>query len=107
MMAFAPVRYEGAGVPAPRGFTTLPYLRAWRAHRQRQQGDVAEHAGVSKATIIRAEAGRPVTVITAVRLARELGLSVKQLQETDPDRLVDPRTDTEPHSGPAALDGGA
>ncbi len=93
MMAFAPVRYEGAGVPAPRGFTTLPYLRAWRAHRQRQQGDVAEHAGVSKATMIRAEAGRPVSVLTAVKLARELGLSVKQLQESDPDTLVEPRAD--------------
>lgn len=107
MIAFAAVQHEGAGVPAPRGFTTLPYLRAWRAHRQRQQGDVAKQAGVSKATMIRAEAGKPVSVITAVRLARELGLSVKQLQESDPDTLVDPRTEEEPHSGQASLGNGA
>jgi DNA-binding XRE family transcriptional regulator len=71
-------------VPAPTGLIRLPYVRAWRAHALRQQQDVAHAAHVSKATMIRAEAGKPVTVLTAARIALELGVSVRQLQEEEP-----------------------
>ncbi len=81
----AAVQQRGSDVPAPTNFVRLPMLRAWRLHTLRRQGEVALAAGVSKATMIRAEKGAPVEELTAARLARALGVSVRQLQEVPPD----------------------
>jgi DNA-binding XRE family transcriptional regulator len=58
----------------------LTYARAWRAHRLFTQEQVAEKAGVTVWTIVRAEAGKPVSVLSAERIARALGARVKDLQ---------------------------
>ena len=75
---------RGSYVPAPTNFVRLPMLRAWRLHTLRRQGEVARAAGVSKATMIRAEKGWPVEELTAARLARALGVTVEQLESEKP-----------------------
>jgi transcriptional regulator with XRE-family HTH domain len=64
--------------------TTLPYLRAWRLAKERTQLDVAASAGLGISTIVRAEKGEQVGALTAAKLARTLGVSVKQLQDEEP-----------------------
>ncbi len=75
---------RGSYVPAPTNYVRLPMLRAWRLHTLRHQGEVALAAGVSKATMIRAEKGWPVEELTATRLARALGVTIQQLREEEP-----------------------
>jgi transcriptional regulator with XRE-family HTH domain len=62
----------------------LPHLRAWRVHALWTLPELADKSLVSRSTIIRAEQGRPVGVLTAERLARALGATVEQLQNTRP-----------------------
>jgi transcriptional regulator with XRE-family HTH domain len=62
----------------------LPYLRAWRLYRVLTQEQLSAAAGLGTATVPRAESGSPVNAITAARLARALGITLKQLQ-SDPE----------------------
>lgn len=63
----------------------LPQLHAWRRHRLMGPKDLAEAAGVSRDTIFRLERpGARANEITAFKLARALQVSVKQLQEEEP-----------------------
>lgn len=82
MMTVEPQR--DSSVPAPTNYVRLPYLRAWRVKSLRHQGEVARAAGVSKATMIRAEKGWAVEELTAERLARALNVTVEQLQTEKP-----------------------
>ncbi len=63
----------------------VPYLRGWRADRGMTQDQLAQAAHVARGTIIRAESGAPVNVRTLSRLAKALGLTVRELRTVDPD----------------------
>jgi transcriptional regulator with XRE-family HTH domain len=71
-------------MPAPKNRSPLPYLRAWRLHADLTQHELAAKSNVSHATIARAETGSMVSGLTATRLGRALGVSVRQLQEEEP-----------------------
>ncbi len=49
-------------------------LKALRLERNETQSALADRAGVSRATVVRAEQGRSITMTAMVRLARALGL---------------------------------
>ncbi|HEV2460200.1 MAG TPA: helix-turn-helix transcriptional regulator [Ktedonobacterales bacterium] len=72
-------------MPTPTSRCTVPALRYHRLHRLLTQEQVAAAAAVSVPTIIRAEGGKPVGALTAEKLARALGVSVRQLRETPPE----------------------
>lgn len=74
-----------AAVPTPKSRLVLPYLRAWRLHKLLTQDELAKAADVGRATVPRAESHNPVNAITAARLARALGITVKQLESEDPE----------------------
>jgi transcriptional regulator with XRE-family HTH domain len=63
----------------------LPYLRAWRIHRLLTIRGLAEKAGVGFTTVARVERGFAASAITAVRLARALEVTVRQLKEEEPE----------------------
>ena len=75
---------EHRAVPPPKNRSPLPYLRAWRLHADLTQLELAAKSGVSHATIARAEMGSFVSGLTATRLGRALGATVRQLQEEEP-----------------------
>jgi transcriptional regulator with XRE-family HTH domain len=62
----------------------IPHLRAWRVRALLTLPQLAEKSLVSRSTIIRAEKGRPVGVLTAERLARALGSTISALENEDP-----------------------
>jgi transcriptional regulator with XRE-family HTH domain len=64
----------------------LPHLRAWRADQGLTQRELAEKAGVSVGTVLRAEAGGPMRVNNIAKLARALGISVHDLRHVDPEQ---------------------
>lgn len=72
-------------MPKPQNRFTLPHLRAWRLHKLLTQDELSKAAGVGEATVPRAEAGNPVNAITAARLARALGITLKQLENEEPE----------------------
>lgn len=58
----------------------LPYLRSWREWRMFSVGELASEAGVSRATIWRAERpGERVTFRMARTLARAMGIEASML----------------------------
>lgn len=57
----------------------VPHLFWWRGMKRMTQEELAQKAGVSRATITRAEAGDRVSVQTLARLAEALGISVPRL----------------------------
>jgi transcriptional regulator with XRE-family HTH domain len=59
----------------------LTYARQWRAHRLLTQEQLAEKAGVTVWTVSRAELGKPVSVLTAERIARALGIRTRDFQK--------------------------
>lgn len=65
----------------PLSLVQLPHLRAWRLKSERTQFDVAREAGVGMSTVTRAEKGDYITALNAQKIARALGVSVRQLQE--------------------------
>lgn len=71
-------------MPSPSSRLAIPYLRAWRLQVTKTQVELAKASGVGEATIIRAERGSPVNAITAARLAKALGVSVRQLETEEP-----------------------
>jgi transcriptional regulator with XRE-family HTH domain len=76
---------NGGDVPAPTSHVRIPYLRHWRLHRLWSQSQLIKASGVSAPTIIRGEQGKPVSALNAAKLARALGVTVRQLQEVQPD----------------------
>ena len=72
---------------ADRGIT-VPYLSAWRATRGHSQVELATRADLSISTVARSEQGGKVSLPNAVKLARALGVSVNDLQRTDPLGIV-------------------
>lgn len=63
----------------------VPNLRAWRLHRLMAQEQLAKAAGVGVNTIFRLE--RPeerANELTIYKLARGLGVSVRELLEEEP-----------------------
>lgn len=71
-------------MPASTSNVTLPHLRAWRIERLMPQTELARKADVGVSTLVRAEAGGVVHALTARRIARALGVTVKQLQTEEP-----------------------
>jgi transcriptional regulator with XRE-family HTH domain len=69
------------------GVTTLalPALRHWRAWRGFTQEQLADRIGMRRNTIWLIESGHPTRVRTANLLARALGVSVAQLQQSRPE----------------------
>ena len=65
----------------------VPYLRAWRADKGLTQVELAAKADVARNTVLRAEAGEPVNVRTLAKLARALGITVRELRTVDPEGL--------------------
>lgn len=64
----------------------LPYLRAWRLHRLMTQMELVEKSGVSKTTVVRAEAGdSPVNMANMRKLATALNITPDELVYSDPD----------------------
>jgi DNA-binding XRE family transcriptional regulator len=72
-------------VPAPTSHVQIPYLRQWRLHRLMSQSQLVEASGVSAPTIIRGEQGKLVYALSAAKLAKALGVTVRQLRETPPE----------------------
>ena len=62
----------------------LPRLREWRESRGLMQKEVAENAGISEWTVLRAEGGASVRTPTARKIADALGVSVSDLLESPP-----------------------
>lgn len=67
-------------------------LETIRRTRGLQQQDVADEAKVPQATISRAESGKGITLRSALKVARSLGLTVEEVfgdinLEPDPDTL--------------------
>ncbi len=84
MTGVAQVLLSGGDVPAPTSHIHIPYLRHWRLHRLLSQSQLVKASSVSAPTIIRAERGELVTALSAAKLARALGVSVKRLQDEEP-----------------------
>jgi transcriptional regulator with XRE-family HTH domain len=63
----------------------LPYLRAWRIHRALGQAELAEAAGTSRGTIVRAESGGVVSFANMRALAKALTVTVEQLVSEAPE----------------------
>lgn len=63
----------------------MPQLRRYRGERAYSQEELAERAGVSRTTIMRAEAGLHIRPLSVRKLARALGVSPATLQRPLPD----------------------
>ncbi len=74
-----------SAMPKPKSHMLLPHLRAWRLHATLTQEGLAEKAEVGHATVVRAELGREVAALTAAKLAKALGITMKQLQNEEPE----------------------
>lgn len=61
---------------------TLPGLHAARLKALVKQVELAEKAGVSRATVTNAERGQRVAYVSAEKLAKALDTSVEALQQT-------------------------
>jgi DNA-binding XRE family transcriptional regulator len=57
----------------------VPNLRVWRQSRFLSQTELAAHVGVSRDTILAAEAGRPIRLVTLGRLAKFFKVSRETL----------------------------
>jgi transcriptional regulator with XRE-family HTH domain len=63
---------------------SVPRLEAWRLEHALTQRELAEHADVSRGTVVRAEAGEPISLPNVRKLAKALGISVRDLLHKDP-----------------------
>ncbi len=63
----------------------LPHLRDWRINRGMTQKQLAESASVGEATVARAELGASVSALNAAKLAKALGITLKQLESEEPE----------------------
>jgi transcriptional regulator with XRE-family HTH domain len=64
--------------------TFLPSLQRLRVEHELSQVELAKRAGVARSSVARIERGERANAITAQKLARALGLTVKQLQTEEP-----------------------
>jgi DNA-binding XRE family transcriptional regulator len=62
----------------------LPALIHWRIERGVTQAELAERAGVRRATVARIEAGYPALLRTARSLAEALGVEISELRRGPP-----------------------
>lgn len=65
-------------MPAPRGIM-LRYLQAWRMRATLKQEELADKAGIARATVQRAERGGAVSLDNVRALAQALGITPEQL----------------------------
>ena len=72
-------------MPTQKSRISLPHLRTWRMERLLTQQQLADASGIGVATVIRAEKGLPVNGLTAVRLAKALKITQRQLVESEPE----------------------
>jgi transcriptional regulator with XRE-family HTH domain len=64
----------------------LPYLKAWRIKKFIGQSELADKAGIARATVARAERGDEVVSFANIRkLAKALGISAGDLTNKDPE----------------------
>jgi transcriptional regulator with XRE-family HTH domain len=68
-------------------------LKAWRLRATLSQEDLAEKADVSRATIVRGEAGGTLSFGNIRKLAAALGITVDELRFGEPE---EPRPKSEP-----------
>jgi transcriptional regulator with XRE-family HTH domain len=71
-------------MPAPKTHARVPSLRYWRIKKHWTQRELAEHAEVSVTTVARGEQAYPIALLSAGKLADALGVSVRRLQEQEP-----------------------
>lgn len=77
-------------MPAERGVTVAD-LRGWRLYATMTQKQLAERAGIARATVVRGETGGTLSIPNVQSLAEALGISVEQL-----------RYEQAPHTGHSA-----
>lgn len=65
--------------------TFLPALQRLRVEQELTQVQLAEKAGIARSSVARIERGERANAITAQRLAKALGVTVKQLQTETPE----------------------
>jgi len=69
----------------PVSYLRLPHLRDWRLRAGLSQEDLAEAAGVSRSTIVNAEAQKEVLPSTLTSISKALKIKPHELQRTPPD----------------------
>jgi transcriptional regulator with XRE-family HTH domain len=69
---------------ATRSDIVIRDLRAWRIDRGMTQAQLAQLAGIGRATVARAETGEGVGVRTPAKIAKALGITVQELLHTTP-----------------------
>ncbi len=84
MPAMSEERRDQPPVPAPISHSPLPHLRAWRLSKLMTQRGLAKAAGVAESTVVRGEMGEPVAALSAAKLAKALGVSLRQLRDEEP-----------------------
>lgn len=62
----------------------LPHLQGWRADRGMTQTELAEKAGVAASTVRRAERSESISPVNVAKIAKALGISVRELRDVDP-----------------------
>jgi transcriptional regulator with XRE-family HTH domain len=62
----------------------VSHLAAWRKEYALTQRELADQAKVGRSTIIRGEAGEPISMANVRKLAAFLGISVRQLLRESP-----------------------
>jgi transcriptional regulator with XRE-family HTH domain len=65
--------------------TFLPALQRLRVEHELSQVELARVAGVARSSVARIERGERANAITAHKLAKALGVTVKQLQTEEPE----------------------
>ena len=55
------------------------YVREWRADRLLTQSELAKKAGITRETVVNAEAGKPLRLATVRKLAKALGIEESAL----------------------------
>ena len=60
----------------------VPSLQSWRLRRLKTQKELADAAGISRATVANAERGSRIAFVSAEKLAAALTTTVEALQAT-------------------------
>jgi len=71
-------------MPAERG-VAMPHLKAWRRRALLKQEELAEQAGVARATVVRGERGGTLSLDNIRKIAAALGITPEQLADGPPD----------------------
>jgi transcriptional regulator with XRE-family HTH domain len=73
-------------MPAPTSYRPVPSLFYWRIKALLTQRQLAEKAGVATSTVANGEQGHALSLLTAAKIAQALGVTVRQLRETPPEK---------------------